>query len=293
MSDTLAGGITRFATPTIAFLFERLRPGVLLTAIRGRDRGELGSAPLDYVAREYARFGKPVEWHIDASAVVSAANAVAEQWSAWLGANAAALAHIHILTGAGATNLTVNVARHFSGLSSKMTVHQNRDLWLRAAGDVPDLAARFDEPAVPIARESAPGGGARLTTPDCSWTFIPLTAGHLYSEFTGSDKGDLTDAAMDAVESAMARTPGKLHWYLDLRNAGHVAPSASRAWTEWLAARRDKLSGITALSPSALFPLVLTVASFGAGIESLLTIHRDEETFRAALPAAAATPGCG
>ena len=220
----------------------------------------------------------------------AASTAVGENWSEWLAANSPALAHMHILTGSGPANLTVNVARHFSGQSAKITVHQSRDSWARAIADpLPDLAARFDEAPVSIIRERVPGGGVRLAAPGSSWTFVPVTAGHLSSEFTGSDKGDLTDLAFDAVESSIGRNSGKLHWYLDLRGAEHVAPAVSRAWTEWLTAHRDNFSGITVLSPSALFPLVLTVASFSAGIEPLLTIHRDEASFRAVLPASRAT----
>jgi len=37
------------------------------------------------------------------------------------------------------------------------------------------------------------------------------------------------------------------------------------------------------LPPAALFPLALTVASFQAGGEDLLTIHREAAAFRAAL----------
>jgi len=88
---------------------------------------------------------------------------------------------------------------------------------------------------------------------------------------------------INELEAAISRSPAKLHWFLDLRKAKHLTPRVSRTWTEWLSQNRSKLSRITALSPAALFPLMLTVASFQAGREDLLTIHREATAFRAAL----------
>lgn len=291
--ETLAGGAVRFNAPAISFVFDRLRPGVLLTAARGRDAGELGTAPLDYVDQEYRRFGRPVRWCFDASQVTSAAGAVSAQWAEWLSTSSDRLAHLHILTGTGSANLTINVARHFSGASARITVHDDRDAWVRGLQqavpgltDLPDLAQRFDEAPLAVTRENI-SGGTRATTPDCSWSFVPLAPGRLFSEFKGADSGDLSDFAFDELESAIARGPGKLRWFIDLREARHVSPRVSRTWTEWLARNRANLARITALSPSALFPLVLTVASFQAGTEDQLDIHRDEATFAAALQAPA------
>ena len=117
------------------------------------------------------------------------------------------------------------------------------------------------------------------------WGFRMLPNDVIFSKFTGDDSGDLTDAALDEMEGLLA-SDRKAAWFLDLRNARNVAPNVSQAWTEWLGVSQNRFARVIALSPSPLFPLVLTIAKHRSRTQHLVRIHRDLEPFRSELIAA-------
>ena len=147
--ETLRGGDLRLSGKTGSFVFQRLRPGVLLTMNRGRDTGEFGSAPLDVIYREYRLFRRAVEWYFDATLVQNATRSVVEEWTAWLLKHGDILAQMHVLTGSKEVHLMIAIARHFSDSSYRMTLYKDPVEWtkrvLRAAPglmETPDLGAR-------------------------------------------------------------------------------------------------------------------------------------------------------
>jgi hypothetical protein len=264
------------------FLYQRLKPGVILTVSRGRDTGEFGDAPLEIIERERRLFDTPVHWFFDASQVENPTRAVSGHWTAWLRKHAEALAQMNILTGSAETHLMIEIARHFSDASNRMKLHTDRAEWektvLRATPGLavfPNLFARFDESAIPISRS-----GAGVSAPGCAWTFRLLGADVIYSAFQGDDVGDLTDAALDEMERLLHSGLQKMSWFMDLRDAHNVTANVSQTWTEWLAARQHRFSRVTAYAPSPLFPLVLTVAKYRSGTEHLFRIHRELGPFR-------------
>lgn len=294
MCETLRGGGLRLAGEAGAFVYQRLSPGVFLSAVRGRDTGEFGSAPLDIIDREYRLFGRPVEWFFDATRLEYTNGAVSGEWTAWLTRRPEVLRRMHILSRSERTRLVIRVASHFSNSSNRLALYTEPSWWRKALeasapGQAIDPAARFEEPAVPVARIDSSGRGAVLEAPGCRWNFQPIAGGVIFSRFEGSDSGELTDLALDEMERMLAASEGKASWFLDLREAENVAGDVSRIWTEWLGGRQDRLARVVACAKSPLFPLVLTVAKFRSGTERLFRIHREIEPFRREL--AEATSG--
>ncbi|GEM_PF-1041533 len=58
--ENLTSGEIRMKAGGCAFLFKRLMPGVIFTAIAGTDKGELGTIALDEITEEFARFRQPL-----------------------------------------------------------------------------------------------------------------------------------------------------------------------------------------------------------------------------------------
>jgi hypothetical protein len=285
--ETLRGGDVRLSGKASAFVYQRLRPGVLLTATRGRDTGEFGTAPLDLIEREYGLFGRPVRWYLDATQAKNAAGTVVEQWTDWLVKHEEHLAQMHVLTGSKEVHLMIEIARHFSDASQRMILYKERAEWTKSIQnsepgmtEVPDPAARWDEPAIPIFRELTPEKCVEISASGCRWSFRMIANEVVFSTFSGNDYGDLTDAALDEMERLIARSERKVSWFLDLRNAQNIAPKVSQTWTEWLSARQARFDRIIAVAPSPLFPLVLTIAKYRSGTEHMVRIHRELGPFR-------------
>lgn len=285
--EFLSGGDRRLQGLSGAFIYRRLRPGVLLTSFKGRDTGEFGTEPLDLVAQEHRLFEKPVEWFFDASDPENITRAVSEQWTVWLRRHRAVLARMHVLTADQETHLRISVARHFSDSLREMVLYTERPKWERALllgspglAAVPAINERFSEPALPVQTISSRTEGVTISAPASRWTFRAIADGVILTSFAGDDSGDLTDAALSEMQRLIDTVRGKVSWFLDLREARTVATHVSQTWTAWLSAHHDRLARVTALSPSPLFPLVLTVAKYRSGSERLFRIHREIEPFR-------------
>jgi len=285
--ETLRGGDLRLSDDACIFLYRRLRPGVLLTLVRGRDTDQFGTTPLDIIDRECRLFQRPVEWFLDASQVKRASITVSDKWTAWLREHPGALAKMHVLTNSKETRLMVEIARHFSDSSDRLTLYADREAWASQRQDsaawligARELEDRWEDSPIAIQKEQSQQYGLTLSTHGSSWSFRRIGNGLVYSKFSGSDTGELTDAALDEMERVLSLSAGKVSWFLDLREAHSVAARVSQVWTEWLSSRRDQLFRVSALAPSPLFPLVFTIASFSAGIERLVRIHREVAPFQ-------------
>jgi hypothetical protein len=281
--EILAGGDLRLRGTAGAFLFRRLKPGVLLTAFHGRDTGEFGTQALEVVAQEHRFFGKPVEWFFDATQVDATAKAVSDEWTNWLRANRSVLAKMHVLTADDQTRLRISVARHFSDSLKEMVLYTDRSKW--AVSDSEELNKRFAEPALDVTTVRSRTEGLTLSAPRAKWTFRSLGHGIILSSFKGDDDGDLTDPALAEMQRLIDASRSKASWFLDLREARNVAPHVSQTWTAWLSAQHSKLARVSALAESPLLPLVLTVAKYRSGSERLFHIHRQVEPFQAELAA--------
>ena len=121
------------------FEIHRLRPGVLYMAVRGYDKGDLGTRALDEIAAELARFER-LEWFMDLRGVLGVTTGVRELWTAWFKAHVASLGRVVALVDSSFMKLTIGVAEVFSGVQPQ--VHTDEERFLEALRKrVPGLAS--------------------------------------------------------------------------------------------------------------------------------------------------------
>lgn len=125
--DVVENGSIRLTAQRCSFLFERLRPGVLLITIDGDDVGQFGTAPLDEIEQEFARFNAPVQVFVDARRALGPSTAVMETWTAWLAANKHKLHKLDvcILEESKLLHLTVSIAKHLSRTGNLIGICSN------------------------------------------------------------------------------------------------------------------------------------------------------------------------
>jgi hypothetical protein len=290
LRETLRGGDLRLTGSSGVFVFHRLRAGLIQSYFEGRDTGEFGQAPLDFIEAEFATFRKPVEWFFDATGAENAVRTVRDDYTAWIRRSKNILSRLHVLAATQEVRLMIDISRHFSDAASRWALYSDPAEWRNAItrsapgiGAVPDLSGRTKEEPVPITRE----GNLTIKAPSCEWSFTNLPNRVVLSTFKGFDSGDLTDHALEAMRERIGTGPDKSRWFLDLREAQTVVAHVSQTWTEFLAARQNGLERVVAVATSPLFPLVLTVANYRSGTDRLLRVHREYEPFRNELIAAA------
>lgn len=111
--EVLADGSVRMTVGEAEFSFERPKAGVLVVTVTGYDKGQFGAAPLDEIA-SVLRISAPVQLFIDARNAVGATVRVSEDWTRFISRHREELAHVHVLAGSKAVELTVAIARHLS-----------------------------------------------------------------------------------------------------------------------------------------------------------------------------------
>jgi hypothetical protein len=296
LRETLRGGDLRLMGSKGVFVFHRLRPGAILSYFEGRDTGEFGKAPLEYIETEHVTFDKPVEWFFDATKADNAARSVSDEYTAWLRRSKDVLSRLHVLAATQEIRLMIDISRHFSDAGNRLALYSDAGEWRTAINKtaprvsaIPDLGARTTEEAVPIERE----GDLTIKAPGSEWSFTNLPNRVVLSKFKGFDSGDLTDHALAAMRERIGAGSEKTRWFLDLREAQTVASHVSQTWTEFIAARQNGFARIVAVASSPLFPLVLTVANYRSGTDHLLRVHREYEPFRAELAAAVGPASVG
>jgi hypothetical protein len=114
--EVLADGVVRLTAGACTFLYERLRPGVLLITISGQDNGQFGPATVDEAAAEFGRFSGPVRLFVDTRGATGPTRQVMETWTEWFAANRARLERVVILVPPESKllHLTVSIVQHIS-----------------------------------------------------------------------------------------------------------------------------------------------------------------------------------
>lgn len=112
--EVLPDGAVRLTCGDTGFLFTRPRANVLVVTIAGYDKGQLGTAPLDEIGSVLRVAASPVHLFVDARDAVGATVRVSEDWTSFLSRHRTELAHVHVLAGSKAIELTVAIARHLS-----------------------------------------------------------------------------------------------------------------------------------------------------------------------------------
>lgn len=114
--ESLVDGTVRLSAGKCAFVFRRLQPGLLFVTILGDDVGQFGSATVDEVAAEHARFGKPLTLFFDLRQTQGPATAVMEMWTQWFANHRANLRRVNLLVPqeSRVLHLSVSIAQHLS-----------------------------------------------------------------------------------------------------------------------------------------------------------------------------------
>lgn len=122
----------RLTAGACVFDLRRLSPGVLLVTIAGDDRGQFGTAVLDELDAEMARFGKPLLLFFDMRKAMGPSTPVMEMWTAWIANHRQKLRRIVLLVlpESKVLHLTLSIAQLLSRTGSLF----------RLCGDVDEFA---------------------------------------------------------------------------------------------------------------------------------------------------------
>ena len=125
---TLPDGRWQLAADKAAFVYERLRPGVLLMTISGFDNGQFGTASLDEIRLEMLR-QRPVELFVDAQQAIAVSVSVSKEWTQFFALNREQLTRVSVLVGSKAIELTVAIAQHLSQTGNLIQIYSDVELF--------------------------------------------------------------------------------------------------------------------------------------------------------------------
>jgi hypothetical protein len=140
--ESLTDGTVRLSAGKCAFVFHRLRPGILLVSIVGDDVGQFGSTTVDEVAAEHARFGHPLTLFFDLRQTQGPATAVMEMWTQWFANHRNNLKRVALLVPpeSRVLHLSVSIAQHLSRTGNLIRICGSADQFERLiAEDVPEF----------------------------------------------------------------------------------------------------------------------------------------------------------
>lgn len=106
----------------------RSSPGVLDIRIDGIDKGQLGSAPLDEIARALVR-DRPLELFIDATSASMPAVEVSQAWTRFFSLNQKDLKRVSVLVGSKSVALTIAIAQHLSQTGKLIQIYSDEELY--------------------------------------------------------------------------------------------------------------------------------------------------------------------
>ena len=106
------------------FTYRRPKPGVLLVAIAGHDKGQFGTTTLDEISLALKR-DRPLELFVDASQAVGAALSVSDDWTKFFSTNRSDFTRVHVLAGSKVVKLTVAIAQHLSRTGELIQIYSD------------------------------------------------------------------------------------------------------------------------------------------------------------------------
>ncbi|HZH35378.1 MAG TPA: hypothetical protein VEX64_11085, partial [Pyrinomonadaceae bacterium] len=122
--EILPGGNIKLSSGDCVFLFERLRPGVLLVTISGHDTGQFGTTTLDEIRAAINR-EETIELFVDAREAFGASVSVSDEWTRFFSTNRSNLSRVHILAGSKMVHLTVSIAQHLSQTGNLIQIYSD------------------------------------------------------------------------------------------------------------------------------------------------------------------------
>lgn len=120
--EELAGGRVRLSTARCSFVYDRPRPGVVVCTISGHDDGTFGTATIDELRGDVARYA-PVELFIETQDVFTAGTEVRRMWTDWIAANQRGLKSVNILVRSKYLQVTMEVTKLFSRTGELMRIY--------------------------------------------------------------------------------------------------------------------------------------------------------------------------
>jgi len=124
----LPDGTVRMTVEASAFELARPKPGVLVIAITGYDKGQFGTAPFDEIG-SILRVAAPLELFIDARDAVGATVRVSQDWTHFLARHKSDFRQVHVLAGSKMVELTVAIARHLSRTGNLIQIYSEPALF--------------------------------------------------------------------------------------------------------------------------------------------------------------------
>jgi hypothetical protein len=106
----------------------RSSPGVLDIRIEGVDRGQLGSAPLDEIARALVR-DRPLELFVDATRASMPTVDVSRDWTRFFSLNQKDLKRVSVLVSSKSVELTIAIAQHLSQTGKLIQIYSDEEIY--------------------------------------------------------------------------------------------------------------------------------------------------------------------
>lgn len=106
----------------------RSSPGVLDIRIEGVDRGQLGSAPLDEIARALVR-DRPLELFVDATRASMPTVEVSRDWTRFFSLNQKDLQRVSVLVSSKSVELTIAIAQHLSQTGKLIQIYSDEEIY--------------------------------------------------------------------------------------------------------------------------------------------------------------------
>ncbi len=131
--EELAGGRVRLSTARCSFVYDRPRPGVVVCTMSGHDDGTFGTATVDELRGDVARFA-PVELFFETRGEFTAGTGVRTMWTDWIGANQRGLKSVNILVRSKYLQVTMEVTRLFSRTGELMRIYLDPAAFAEALG---------------------------------------------------------------------------------------------------------------------------------------------------------------
>src|SRR5690349_18317456 len=121
--------VVRFKTKLCSLTIERPAESVILLTLSGHDTGELGEAPFEELASDFAQPDAKRELFIDARGGQGASIDVSGAWAQWLGAHKPQLSVIHFLTASRFIQLSADFVRRFAELGETMRIYTEAEVF--------------------------------------------------------------------------------------------------------------------------------------------------------------------
>lgn len=129
-----------------------------------------------------------------------------------------------------------------------------------------------------VTREPLPDGSVRLSSSRCTFTYRRLRPGALLVTICGIDEGQFGPMTLDEVRvHLLDHRP--LELFVDAEAAVAVMVEASREWTHFFSANRDKLKRVSVLAGSRAVELTVAIAQHLSQTGSLIQIYTDRALF--------------